>query len=64
MTGQGEIQHFGSRAKLCVLVIFGGEVGFRAANHDLLNTIVSASAPYPLGEDGPGKTNLAQIIGL
>ena len=55
---------FGSRAKLCVLVIFGGEVGFRAANHALLNAIVNASGPQPMGEDGHRKTNLAQIIGL
>ena len=54
----------GSSAKLCVLAVTLGEVGFRAANRAHLNAIVSTSGPHPLGEDGLRKTNLAQISRL
>ena len=53
-------RNYGSSAKLCVLAITLGEVGFVATNLAHLNAIVSTSGPHPLGEDGHRKTTLAQ----
>ena len=55
------LRFWDSSAKLCVLAITLGEVGFAATNLAHLNAIVRASGPHPLGEDGHRKTNLAQI---